>query len=75
MDAKYKKIRKPEGVDSEDLYRLITYMHVLKSSYGVLICTDNESEMLLGTLAGFGGCFYKYGFNVVNNGCIKSIKE
>lgn len=54
LDAKYK--RGEGGVAREDLYQVISYVHVLKSSCGVLLYpAEKTGSVHEGTLAGYGG--------------------
>ena len=67
IDAKYKKLddNKP---NREDLYQLITYMHILCAEKGMLIYpvsnNNGKNDQRLGTLNGYGGDIWMYKFPV-----------
>lgn len=70
LDAKYKRMNDDKNdkiyIDLNDMYQLITYMHVLKAQKGAFIYplenkTSNEN---IGTLKGYGGEIKVYGVKI-----------
>ena len=71
LDAKYKKII-DEKIAREDLYQLITYMHVMKIPRGGFIFPRNEKENGADenktfVLKGFGGTIQTFGLKIPLN--------
>lgn len=71
LDAKYKKITDGK-IAREDLYQLITYMHVMKISTGGIIYPLKESEHTTENnktyaLKGYGGTIHTFGLKVPSN--------
>ena len=71
LDAKYKKITDGK-ITQEDLYQLVTYMHVMKISTGGIIYPLKESEYNTEnnktyTLKGYGGTIHTFGLKVPSN--------
>ena len=63
MDAKYKDLR--GGIGREDLFQLISYLHVLKYNRGALIFPSHENHYITdGDLNGFGGLLGRLSFAV-----------
>ena len=68
LDAKYKNITDGK-IAREDLYQLITYMHVMKISTGGIIYPLKESEYNTEnnktyTLKGYGGTIHTFGLKI-----------
>ncbi len=77
LDAKYKNITDGK-IAREDLYQLITYMHVMKISTGGIIYPLKESEhntenSKTYALKGYGGTIHTFGLKVPSN--LVSIEE
>lgn len=71
LDAKYKKII-DEKIAREDLYQLITYMHVMKIPRGGFIFPRNEKEKGVDenktfVLKGYGGTIHTFGLKIPLN--------
>ncbi|MDR2623530.1 MAG: McrC family protein [Methanobrevibacter sp.] len=65
LDAKYKKMSE-KSIDREDLYQIISYLHVLESKKAGIIYPDTESTKYdyMGTLKGFGGKIFKQSLKI-----------
>ena len=64
LDAKYKKLEK--NINREDLYQLISYLHIIKSEKSGVIYPDiDKSEYNeIGQLNGYGGKIFKISFRI-----------
>ena len=69
LDAKYKRL--DNGVDRNDLFQVISYMHCMKAKHGGYIYPYTESEKDIkypeGKLNGMGGAMHAIPFTVPNN--------
>lgn len=75
LDAKYKGYDDWNKVQTDDLYQVITYLHILKLIHGGFIVpvSNNLKQTLAKTLNGFGGQLSIFGLNV--DGQAKSFNE
>lgn len=70
LDAKYKKLEESrKGINREDLYQIITYLHILKSQKaGILYPSTNDTTYeIQGVLDGFGGEIFKQSLLIPQN--------
>ncbi|MCP0887137.1 3-isopropylmalate dehydrogenase [Ligilactobacillus sp. WILCCON 0076] len=70
LDAKYKQLdRSEKGLNREDRYQIISYLHVLKAEKAGIAYPSKETESLVhvGTLHGFGGQLFKLPLKVPQN--------
>lgn len=65
LDAKYKGYSDWNQLQREDLYQVISYMHVLnKSKGGFIVPVGSKNEVLQRKLNGVGGTLSIYGMDV-----------
>ena len=66
LDAKYKGYDDWNKVQTADLYQVISYLHILKLTYGGFIVPISKSvkQTMAKTLNGFGGQISIFGLNV-----------
>lgn len=74
MDAKYKNLI-GKSIVREDLYQIISYLHVLEFETAGVVSPSKEERgrIFIGNLAGFGGEIFKFPFYIPQN--CKSFEE
>lgn len=68
LDAKYKNLI-GKSIVREDLYQIISYLHVLKFETAGVVSPSKEERgrIFIGNLAGFGGEIFKFPFYIPQN--------
>lgn len=67
LDAKYKGYTDWSKVQGDDLYQVITYMHILNLKRGGFIVPKETANLTPKTLNGVGGEMHIYGMTVNHN--------
>lgn len=78
MDAKYKMLENDKSLYINDLYQIISYIHVLKSKIGIILYPhpDENNKIYIGELKGSGGIINKISFKIPKaNNYIEFIKK
>lgn len=67
LDAKYKRLDKTDLPSKDDLYQLVSYMHILKANRGMFVypmAVGVSEEQDIGSLNGYGGQMKKWGIRI-----------
>ena len=77
LDAKYKHLDYSHKIDRDDLYQMISYIHILNGYKAILLYprTGDTHYEVVGTLRGCGGEIGKLGFKVPSSNECKNYSE
>lgn len=67
LDAKYKGYADWSKVQNEDLYQVISYMHILNLQRGGFVVPNGNNDLKTKSLNGLGGNMHIFGVNVLHN--------
>lgn len=67
IDAKYKKLKVSDrGINREDLYQIISYSYIMKSTKAGIVfpSTEDSKHIEIGTVDGYGVELFKYAIHI-----------